>query len=145
MRIKKHGRCYQKEEPIKTERFECKECGCEFTAKDDEYYVDCGSNSYWNGISSITYSYSTTITDWLVCSCPECHKIVKKSRTRETNITAPYTYTAVTSNSTSACKSKEEIDGTYSTSINAEWTSADSLDGAYSTTAILDEALTFKE
>lgn len=100
MKIKKHGKMFNKEEPIHTERFKCDSCGCEFTCKDDEYYTDVGGADWHCGSGSITtttYTISTTIRDYLVCSCPECHKIIKKVRERKnswyTTTTAPLTYT----------------------------------------------------
>lgn len=96
MKIRKHGKKYTKEQ-IKTEAFECKNCDCEFTCKEDEYYVDIGgADSNYCG-SSLTYTISTVIKDYLVCSCPECHKIVKKIRERK-NVY----YTSLTGTSTTA-------------------------------------------
>lgn len=86
MKIKKHGKLFNKEEPIHTEKFKCDSCGCEFTCKDDEYYTDIGGADWNSGsvtISTTTYTIGPTIRDYLVCSCPECHKIVKKVRERQ--------------------------------------------------------------
>ena len=84
MRIKKHGKMYEKEPPVKVEKFKCENCNCEFTCTDDEYYVDFGGAN-WNSSDGvyITYTICSTIKDYLVCSCPECHKIVKKIRERD--------------------------------------------------------------
>ena len=88
MKIKKHGKLFNKEEPIHTEKFKCDSCGCEFTCKDDEYYTDTGAAD-WNyvigsgSITTATCTISPTIRDYLICSCPECHKIVKKVRERQ--------------------------------------------------------------
>ena len=132
MKIKKHGSYYQKEEVIKAERFECKKCGCVFTAKDDEYYTDWGTSST-SYTGSLTYTWTSTITDWLVCSCPECHKIVKKSRKRELT-TTPYTtttpFTVTCNNSLSGTSSNDGSATTHTSTVNAEWTSEDALDDA---------------
>lgn len=86
MRIKKHGNMFDKKpEEIKVEKFKCGNCGCEFTCKDDEYYVDlCGADNGWTTTyyTSLTYTIGATVKDYLVCSCPECHKVVKKIRER---------------------------------------------------------------
>lgn len=73
MKITKHGK---KADKVRAgiEEFSCEKCGCEFEAKEDEYYVD-NDSSGWNGYLSTTY-ISTSKT--YVCSCPECHKIVRK-------------------------------------------------------------------
>lgn len=90
MKIKKHGKLFNKEAPIHTEKFKCDSCGCEFTCKDDEYYTDIGGADWNYGSGSITtttttttYTIGSTIRDYLVCSCPECHKIVKKVHERQ--------------------------------------------------------------
>ena len=85
MKIKKHGKEFKSKVKAKTEEFKCEDCGCEFTAKEDEYYRDEGgaeSSGGYYGTTAITISY--TRKDYLVCSCPECHKIVKKIEERET-------------------------------------------------------------
>ena len=100
MKIKKHGKLFDKEIPIHTEKFKCDSCGCEFTCKDDEYYTDyCGADWHCGSgcITTTTYTISSTSKDYLVCSCPECHKIVKKIRERKNNswfttTTTPLTY-----------------------------------------------------
>ena len=81
MKIKKHGdKIEKKSKPVS---FKCDNCGCEFSAKEDEYYRDFGgaekSGSIWSGSISVSY----TIKDYLVCSCPECYKIVKVEDERE--------------------------------------------------------------
>ena len=93
MKVTKHGKKF-KDDNVNTEEFRCYNCQCEFRAKPDEYYTDYNS---WNqsGIGSITYS--STAEDTLVCSCPECHKICKKTKYRTNYV--PYT---VTCNGTSA-------------------------------------------
>ena len=79
MNIKKHG-CNQKEEQ-QTEEFKCEQCGCEFSAGYDEYYVERGST--WSGnYSVLSYTYSSYVTDKYICSCPECNKIVIKEKQR---------------------------------------------------------------
>ena len=78
MNITKHGAESKKE--LMTEEFECKRCGCKFTADDDEYYVEKGT--CFTTSASLTYTYSAKVTDIYVCSCPECHKIVTKTKER---------------------------------------------------------------
>lgn len=75
MVITKHGE--NAKENLMTEKFKCEQCGCEFSADYDEYYVSRGSSI--TSSSSLTYVYTTTVTDTYVCSCPECHKIVIKT------------------------------------------------------------------
>lgn len=83
MKIKKHGSTYINNQD-KTEEFVCQNCGCKFTVKNDEYYIDYGgADNSWVVSSSITYTWSSTIKDYYVCSCPECHKIVKKVHERQ--------------------------------------------------------------
>lgn len=92
MKITKHGKIYSKKED-KKEQFVCGNCGCEFDAKEDEYYVDLGGGDYSSSVTNITLTantFHTVIKDYLVCSCPECHKIVKK--TRERNFEPGWTY-----------------------------------------------------
>lgn len=98
MKIKKHGDCYNKDSQNKKEKFACKNCGCEFTADDDEIYVDYGGANYTNSVNSISVSNCTWITwtkDYHVCSCPECYKICKNIHERKSDsITVPsVTYT----------------------------------------------------
>lgn len=96
MKIKKHGKEYVKEPSPKVEKFVCNECGCEFTALEDEYYVDyCGAEGQevYRCYSTVTYTWSNNHKDYLVCSCPECHKIIKKIRERENKIHDYYTCT----------------------------------------------------
>lgn len=72
MEIKKHGKKYQNKDGKET--FVCEKCGCEFTAKEDEYYKDGNCSITTSSlIDNLTYSSCSYI-----CSCPECHKIVKK-------------------------------------------------------------------
>ena len=75
MKIKKHGKKYDKI-TVKTEDFTCSSCGCEFSAKEDEYYTVTGLSAI--SVSAYTYTCNGT----LVCSCPECHKIVTKTKTQ---------------------------------------------------------------
>jgi protein-arginine kinase activator protein McsA len=93
MKIKKHGKTYEKEPKDKTEKFTCENCECEFVAKEDEYYVDLGgadqSSITTDTVISTTWTYSYMTNDYLVCSCPECHKIVKKIRKREQKVGCP--------------------------------------------------------
>ena len=78
MNIIKHGE--EAKENLMTEEFECGQCGCKFTADYDEYYVEKGSSFTTSG--STYYTYNATVTDTYVCSCPECHKIVVKTKQR---------------------------------------------------------------
>lgn len=75
MKVTKHGKKFEKKE--KFEEFTCENCGCEFSLKEDEYYTHEGGADFNNSICG-TISVSSHISDYLVCSCPECHKIVKK-------------------------------------------------------------------
>lgn len=80
MYINKHGKTYKDVEKI-SEQFECEYCGCEFTArKVDEIYEDF--NAATSNIS-VSLGPEREEKDYLVCSCPECHRIVKKIRTRK--------------------------------------------------------------
>lgn len=110
MRIKKHGSKYSGPlDQKKYEKFKCDKCGCEFSCESDEYYEDLGgADGYYSGISVSTYVYRTTTKDYLVCSCPECHKIVKKIRERENSLT--WSSTNTFSNATNATTSA--ADGT---------------------------------
>lgn len=95
MKIRKHGTEYDKTlKKDNSEKFECSNCGCEFTAKQDEYYVDYGGMD--SNVSGTYYTYCTIYKrDYLICSCPECHKIVKKIREGiNDNISVSYTTTA---------------------------------------------------
>lgn len=88
MKITKHGKQY-KEASSATEEFKCSKCGCEFKAKDDEYYTDEEISSFSTSTSCVISStYTSTVTDRLVCSCPECHKIVTKNKDR--TVSKPY-------------------------------------------------------
>ena len=82
MKIKKHGSTYVGQD--KTEEFTCQNCGCKFTVKENEYYIDYGgaNDSNWTISSTVTYTWSSIIKDYYVCSCPECHKIIKKTHER---------------------------------------------------------------
>ena len=85
MKINKHGK---KHEESKKEEFRCDNCGCEFAVKPDEYYIDYGARVAYGPKDCTTYelhtnytvTVSTTMKDVYVCSCPECHKIVKKEK-----------------------------------------------------------------
>ena len=85
MKIHKHGDTYNKEDSEPKEKFKCEKCGCEFNCELFEYYADLGGGEpYEYGNINLTISTSkSTITDYLVCSCPECHKIVTKPRERK--------------------------------------------------------------
>ena len=96
MNISKHG-VITKEE-AKTEKFKCEQCGCEFDADYDEYYVNKGSQSLFSSVT--TYTYSANVTDVYVCSCPECHKIVTKTKTRAIEVPVTITYTDACTNKT---------------------------------------------
>ena len=81
MKINKHGKKY---EESKQEEFKCDNCGCEFAVEPGECYIDYGAgviygSKDWIEIST-NYTVSTTVKDVYVCSCPECHKIVKKEK-----------------------------------------------------------------
>lgn len=76
MKIEKHGELFKgSTKKDKYEQFKCENCGCEFSVKEDEYYRDSGTN---NLITTSTYTTWSPF-DTLVCSCPECYKICKKS------------------------------------------------------------------
>lgn len=100
MKIRKHGSEYDKTlKKDNSEKFDCDNCGCEFTAKQDEYYVDCGGADYGTYTNiNLNYTISSVIRDYYVCSCPECHKIVKKVHERKSS----YTYATATATSTSS-------------------------------------------
>lgn len=106
MKITKHGDKYKKEPNL--EEFKCKNCGCEFSAKDDEYYTDTSPFITDQGIS-LNYTISCSHEDWLVCSCPECHKIVKKSKYRNRSYT-PWTVTCTNTNTTNTLKTEPTKD-----------------------------------
>lgn len=120
MKIKKHGSKYE----IKpnTESFECENCGCEFIAKEDEYYRDFGgaeaSSDYYTA-RSITISY--TVKDYLVCSCPECHKIIMKVVERKVNSYQPITtWTTTLKNDTNTTVTGDVKDYTISSSTTGD-------------------------
>lgn len=93
MNIKKHGNLSKEE--AKTEEFKCEQCGCEFDADYDEYYVEKGS--CLTTASSLTYVYNATVSDTYITVCPECHKVVTKTKQRTvSNITTTYSGTAST-------------------------------------------------
>lgn len=50
--------------------------------KEDEYYIDYGGKDAEAEKSLTSITISTYINDYFVCSCPECHKIVKKVSSR---------------------------------------------------------------
>ena len=77
MNISKHGNRYSNQG---MEQFLCGFCGCEFDVYDDEYYVDlCGADII--NTNPLTTG-NCMCHDYIVCSCPECHKIIKKTRDR---------------------------------------------------------------
>lgn len=78
MNITKHGSNTKVE--LNTEEFKCEQCGCEFTADYDEYYVEKGS--CFTTSASTTYVYTAYVTDKYICSCPQCHKIIIKTKQR---------------------------------------------------------------
>lgn len=79
MKIRKHGRLFTGTEPKeKIEKFKCDNCNCEFSVKDDEYYRHAGGGSYnWTVTGNLTWTYPTK--DLLICSCPECYRICRKT------------------------------------------------------------------
>lgn len=78
MKITKHG-VHAGKGP-ETEEFECGKCGCRFTADSDEYYVD--KDSHVSMPATLTYVFTASVIDTYVCSCPECQKIVVKTKER---------------------------------------------------------------
>lgn len=117
MKILEHGNTAKSE--TRGEKFVCDECGCIFKAKDGEYYVDHGT---WGYTDTITLNYSVTysayVTDTYACNCPECHKMVTKTKKEKRNIYSTYTTTdsnvldinssAVTLNNVSAENAQEK-------------------------------------
>ena len=81
MKIIKHGNKIEKKKE-KFEDFKCDKCGCEFSLKEDEYYVDKGGKDMEDNENAYSVTISAYINDYFVCSCPECHKIVKKVNSR---------------------------------------------------------------
>ena len=81
MKIKKHGKFSSRKSKEHFEEFKCDNCGCEFSVKDDEYYRDEGTYFTTSTLTSNSVTYSWPPQDTLVCSCPECYKICKKSVT----------------------------------------------------------------
>jgi len=79
MKITKDG--VLKKIDLKQEDFKCNECGCEFTADYDEYYVEKGS-CFTTTSTSTYYVYKASVTDKYVTCCPQCHKIVVKTKER---------------------------------------------------------------
>lgn len=79
MKITFHGK-HKEEKDV--ESFKCPVCGCRFECEKDEYYVD--DNYFTNGIT-----ISTCTKKRLVCSCPECHKIVEKEQTDSNYYSVP--------------------------------------------------------
>lgn len=90
MKITKDG--VLKKIDLKQEDFKCKECGCEFTADYDEYYVEKGS--CFTTASSLSYVYNANVTDKYATCCPQCHKIVVKTKDRLNTITLTSSTTA---------------------------------------------------
>ena len=66
MNIIKHGNSAK--DVLNTEEFRCEQCGCEFSADYDEYYVEKGS--CFTTSSSMSYVYSAVVTDIYICCCP---------------------------------------------------------------------------
>lgn len=81
MKIKKHGTNISKE--YGKEKFVCEYCGCEFVANRDEYYSMTKQSDSCAYLTSTCISYNTTTIDIFICSCPECHRILEKERTRD--------------------------------------------------------------
>lgn len=106
MKITKHGTVHDKKDS-KKETFKCGNCGCEFSAKEDEYYVDLGAggdNSSFTNITITASMFHTVVKDYLVCSCPECHKIVKKIRERNCEPGGTVVYDAADVSATWTCE-----------------------------------------
>lgn len=101
MRIRKHG---NNNDDLNTEDFKCENCGCEFSADYDEYYVEKGTT--FTSSASTWYVFSSTVTDIYACSCPECHKIVTKTKQR--TIENP-TITLTNSSSTGIGDKKKDV------------------------------------
>ena len=79
MIVTKHG---ETSEIKDCERFKCNNCNCEFECNTDEYYIDyCGAETP-KEIIAVPIDSNISVQDYYVCSCPECHKIVKKVHTR---------------------------------------------------------------
>lgn len=118
MKIKEHGKNYGKKNDIQKESFECETCGCKFEAKKDEYYEDLYGAETLNGTYISSCTIRTTVKDYLVCSCPECHKIVKKVRYRNTFSTYSSNDTWTISGSMAGL-SKDTVTGTSSSDITS--------------------------
>jgi len=94
MKVNIHGNSFSDETCV--EDFVCEKCGCEFSAIEDEYYIDYGGADVNVSLASIR----AFITDYIVCSCPECHKIIKKERKRRNELLteiSPFTVTTLDS------------------------------------------------
>ena len=62
--------------------FTCPNCGCKFRADPTEYYQD----SLWsNGLTSTTYTLTSTYTVKYHANCPECHRMCLESEDRGNN------------------------------------------------------------
>ena len=80
MDILKHGESAK--ENLNQEVFKCEQCGCEFAADYDEYYHYTEKDVACDGVSNLVYTYKTVVNEIYICSCPECRKIVTKTKTR---------------------------------------------------------------
>ena len=78
MNIIDHGHIPDNSSDKDSEKFECDYCGCIFVCEKDEYYRDIAGAQLGDQIQ-LTFSLAGIISDLLVCSCPECHKICTKS------------------------------------------------------------------
>lgn len=127
MRIKKHGNTYKETGPKEHyEKFICDNCGCVFTAKDNEYYRDVGGER--RNTITITYSICTP-KDILACSCPECHKMIQKMVDgiekapwyyTTTSTSTPTSAINVFSNADSSSESKAQEPETYNLTFTCE-------------------------
>jgi hypothetical protein len=116
MKIINHGNTYKSDKDLEFERFKCEKCKCEFNALEDEYYRDYEGAETSNGESwtytTITINVPKTVKDYLVCSCPECHKIIKKVKERriQCQYSEPPTINYVSGVSRTNVTSKEVLD-----------------------------------
>ncbi len=76
MRIISNGKLF---EDSKCVIFTCPNCGCKFSAADDEYYRD----TTWNQSQSLTYTFTNIFKVLYHANCPECHKMCSVSRESE--------------------------------------------------------------
>ena len=97
MRIIKGGKSRENTQKF----FTCENCGCEFAAEPDEYYVVSTE-------TTLALSVENAIT---ITCCPECHKIVKKNEytLRSDSITSSYTYLSTPTGGDQACKPRTDM------------------------------------